>query len=315
MKRFLKIVGIGVGVLLVLVIGFAVFIQVKGIPTYDPPQIPDLKVEATPERIANGLRIATIQCILCHADDDGNLTGNQLKDVPAEFGTIYSKNITHDSETGIGTWTDGQLYYFLRTGVRADGSYAPPYMPKYPLLADEDLKDIIAWLRSDSEGLEASKEEAPPAQPSFLTKFLSNVVFKPLPFPAAPISRPDTTDLLKWGEYTANGLIGCFGCHSADFKTINELNPPLTAGYYGGGNPMLNMEGAIVPSSNITFDETGIAKYSEEDFVTVMSTGKKLDGSAVRYPMMPMPTLTASECRAIYAFLKTVPKIKNEVKR
>lgn len=315
MKRILKIVGIIVGVFLLLVVGFVGYVQMKGIPTYDPPQAIELKVDVTPQRVANGQRIATLLCMQCHANDDEKLTGKLMKDVPKEFGVIYSKNITHDPQVGIGNWTDGQLLYFLRTGLRADGTYAPPYMPKYPLTADEDLKDIIAWLRSDSFGLEASKEEAPPAEPSLLTKILCHTVFGPMPFPKEPIERPDTTDLIKYGEYVADRLIGCFGCHSRDFKTNNDLTPALSEGYYGGGNPLLNLEGATIPSSNITFDETGIAKYSETDFVNVVILGKRLDGTAVRYPMVPHYMLTENETRAVYAFLKTVPKIKNEVKR
>lgn len=315
MKRFFKILGVAVGILVLLAVAFLAYVQIKGIPTYDPPQVPEMKVELTPARVANGRRIANLLCVQCHSDENDRLIGKLLKDVPKEFGVIYSKNITHDPEAGIGKWTDGQIFYFLRTGLRADGTYAPPYMPKFPLTADEDLKDIIAWLRSDSEGLEATQDEAPPVQPSLLTKFLCNTVFGPLPFPKQPILRPDTTDALRLGEYVANGLIGCFGCHSRDFKTMNELVPSLSEGYYGGGNPLLNMEGGVVPSSNLTFDETGIAAYNEEEFVAAVRFGKRRNGVAVRYPMVPMPGLTEAECRSIYAFLKTVPKVKNEVKQ
>ena len=314
MKRLLKILGIVGGVLVILVGAFVGYVQINGIPTYDRPQIAEMKVEVTPQRVANGQRMAKLLCVQCHADENGRLTGKLMKDAPKEFGLIYSKNITHDTDVGIGSWTDGQLYYFLRTGVRADGTYTPPYMPKFPRAADEDIKDIIAWLRSDSEGLEPTKDEAPPVQPSLLTKILCNTMFGPIPLPSQAIARPDTTDMLKLGAYIADGVMDCYGCHSSDFKTVNALVPTQSEGYYGGGNPLLNMEGGVVPSSNLTFDETGIGKYSESDFVMALRFGKKLDGTGVRYPMVPMPYLTERECKAVYAFLKTVPKIKNEVK-
>jgi hypothetical protein len=214
---------------------------------------------------------------------------------------------------GIGKWTDGELYYFLRTGVRADGQYVPPYMPKFPLMADEEIKDVIAWLRSDSFGLEASKEEAPETEPSFLVKILSNTIFKPMPYPEKPIVRPDTIDLVVLGKYYADGVASCFQCHSKDFKTVDYLFPQLSEGYYGGGNPMQDMDGNLVLSANLTFDATGIAKYTEEDFIKAVRFGKKLDGSMVKYPMVPHTTLTDLEVKGIYAYLKTIPLIKTGI--
>src|SRR5678815_2617411 len=37
----------------------------------------------------------------------------------------------------------------VASGVAKDGRYTPPWMVKLPLLSDEDLKDVIAFLRSD----------------------------------------------------------------------------------------------------------------------------------------------------------------------
>lgn len=79
---------------------------------------------------------------------------------------------------------------------------------------------------------------------------------------------------------------------------------------------MPNLEGQIIPSSNITFDEeTGIGKkYTEAQFVDAVKLCKKPDGSTLRYPMQPHITLTDYEVKAVYAYLKTIPKIKNQVK-
>ena len=312
MKRFFKIAGIILAVIFVLIAVFAAYVQYTGIPKYEP-HIVEMKVDVTPTRVENGKRISVMLCIQCHSDDKNKLTGKFLGELPGEFGKIYSKNITHDSVKGIGKWTDGELYYFLRTGVRADGQYVPPYMPKFPLMADEEIKDVIAWLRSDSFGLEASKEEAPETEPSFLVKILSNTIFKPMPYPEKPIVRPDTTDLVALGKYYADGVASCFQCHSKDFKTVDYLSPQLSEGYYGGGNPMQDMDGNLVLSANLTFDETGIAKYTEEDFIKAVRFGKKLDGSMVKYPMVPHTTLTDLEVKGIYAYLKTIPIIKTGI--
>jgi len=312
MKKILKWIGIILGIVPILAAGGAAFISIRGIPKYEAKNI-EMKVDVTPERVANGQRIASMLCIQCHAADDGVLTGKLLKDVPKEFGAIYSKNITSHKEKGIGNWTDGQLYYLLRTGLKPDGQYLPPYMPKFPLVADEDLKDIIAWLRSDSPALAPSEQEAPESEPSFLTKFLCAVAFKPLPFPDKPIMRPDTNDAVALGKYIVDGQIACFACHSKDFKTMNVLEPTKSEGYCGGGNPLLNMEGAVVPSANITFDETGIAAYTEQQFIDAVKYCKKRDGTILRYPMVPHTGLTDTEVKGVYAYLKTIPHLKNKV--
>jgi len=312
MKKALKIIGIILGVLVLVIIAFVSYIAIDGIPKYEPGKI-EMKVELTPERIEHGRKIASVLCVECHANDNGVLTGKRLPDVPLEFGDIYSKNITHDPEIGIGSWTDGELYYLLRTGIRRDGQYIPPYMVKFPLASDEDVKSIIAWLRSESHALQPTKEEAPESKPSFLVKFLAHVAFKPLPYPENEIQAPDTNDKVAFGRYLSTAVYGCYACHSADFKTMNELEPEKSVGFFGGGNPLLNKKGEIVPSANITMDETGIGDYTEEDFIKVIKTGMRKNGQQLRYPMIPYAILTDGEASAIYAYLQTIPKIKNKV--
>lgn len=312
MKKVLKWVGIVLGLIVLLVAAGAAFIALRGIPKYEARHI-DMKVDITPERVANGQRIASMLCVQCHAGPDGKLTGKLLKDVPKEFGELYSRNITNHPEAGIGKWSDGDLYYLLRTGVKPDGQYLPPYMPKFPLVADEDLKDIIAWLRSDAYAVQASQDEAPPSVPSFLTKFLCAVAFKPLPYPEQPIQRPDTNNPVALGKYIVDGQIACYACHSKDFKTMNELDPPRSEGYCGGGNPLLNLEGETVLSSNITFDASGIGTYTEQEFIDAVKYGRKKGGGLLRYPMVPHTGLTDTEVKGIYAYLKTIPALQNKV--
>jgi mono/diheme cytochrome c family protein len=311
MKKILKIVLWALAVLVLCVASALLFFQVRGIPKYEVEKI-SIQVDYSEAHIEKGKRIATMLCIQCHANNAGQLTGKHITDVPKEFGTIFSRNITHDKVNGIGLWSDGDLYYFLRTGVKPDGQYVPPYMPKFPLMADEDVKDVIAWLRSDSKGLESTSEEAPESEPSLLVKVLSNVAFKPMPLPMAPILKPDTADIIEFGKYYANAVSSCFQCHSKNFKTNNALIPEESEGFYGGGNPLLDFDGNIVPSANLTFHETGISAYTEAEFVIAVKFGKKRNGSYVKYPMVPHNTMTDQEVKAMYAYLKTVPKIETK---
>lgn len=315
MKKLLKILGIIVLVLLVVGVSAAAFLHFRGIPTYDAPTVEDIKVDVTPERVAKGEKIAALMCVHCHTGSDNKMSGAKVKDIPELFGEVYSMNITNDPDAGLGKWTDGDLIYFLRTGVRKDGSYAPPYMPKFPLLSDEDLNSIVAWLRSDRPAVQASKEEPPKSTPSLFTKFLCNVVpaGKPFPYPKEPIVAPDSNNAVAYGKYLANNLYGCFACHSKSFPTNNDLEPEKSEGFYGGGNTMKNLKGEEVKTKNITPDAaTGIGSWTEEQFVTALRTGKTPTGQ-FQYPMVPYTLLTDLEAKAIYAYLKTIPAINNKV--
>ena len=316
MKKFFKITAYVLGVILLLVAAFAAYVNFAPAPVYDPPTIPDLKVEVTPERVTQGAKLASMLCIVCHTGADGKVSGNLMPDVPKEFGKFYSKNITQHPERGIAKWTDGEIAYFLRTGLRKDGTYAPPGMIKMPLASDEDIKSIIAWLRSDDPRLQPSDHIPGVPQYTFLTKALLKFVFKPYSYPAEPVPGPDTTQQVAWGKYLANNIYGCFGCHSESFQTTSDLEPEKSGGYYGGGNPLLDMEGNVMPSANITPDpETGIGNWTQDQFLQAVKYGKRPDGTALRYPMIPHSPLTDGEVNAIYAFLRTVPPIKNAVAR
>jgi cytochrome c2 len=244
------------------------------------------------------------------------LTGKRMVDLPSEFGVVYSKNITQHPVKGIGGWTDGEIIYLLRTGIDRSGQYIPPYMVKLPHLSDDDLESIVAFLRSD-DPLVAPLAVDPPGRtrPSFLTKLLSHVAFVPLPLPRQRIMAPAVTDRVAYGRYLSSSL-GCFSCHSADFKSMNELEPERSGGYMGGGNPLLDQNGDVVPSANVTFDEeTGIGRWSEADFTRAVRAGVRPDRRVLLYPMQPVPELTEEDAASLYAYLKTVTRLRHPVPR
>ncbi|HMT28705.1 MAG TPA: cytochrome c, partial [Bacteroidia bacterium] len=171
-------------------------------------------------------------------------------------------------------------------------------------------------LRSDRPEVQASQVELSESDPSFLTKFLCFVAFQPFEFPKAPIPLPDTTNQLEWGKYLTLYQLECYACHSKSFETMNMLEPEKSEGFFGGGNPIGTADGSKILSRNLTPDEeTGIGKWSEEQFMQAVKYGIVPNGPALRPPMMPFVQLTDSELRAIYAYLQTVPKISNKVER
>ncbi|HRI60542.1 MAG TPA: cytochrome c [Saprospiraceae bacterium] len=318
----MKVLGFALLGLVVLACMGATIIHVKGVPTYayaPPPEISNLKVpQGDTALIERGANIASMMCNQCHLGDDGKLSGMKLGDIPPVFGTIASLNITRDTLHGIGSWTDGELYYFLRTGIRKNGSWAPPFMPKYPRIADKDIHAVIAWLRSGDPRLSPSQREYPPNQWNLFVKALTNTLplFQAPPMPAAAIPLPDMADKVALGRYLADDLYGCYGCHSGDILKTDEKEPSRSFGYYGGGIELTTKEGKPIRTANITMDkETGIGNWTEQEFIAAVKYCKKPGGGSLSYPMIPHAALTDYEASAIFAFLKTVPVIKNPVQR
>jgi mono/diheme cytochrome c family protein len=121
-----------------------------------------------------------------------------------------------------------------------------------------------------------------------------------LPHGAAPPNA--TTQVINRGEYLARAG-DCVACHTAPGGK-----------QFAGGRAMATPFGNLyVP--NITADEeTGIGKYTPDEFYRMMHTGISRDGSLM-YPAMPFASytkVTREDCDAIYAYLMSVPPVKQE---
>jgi cytochrome c2 len=314
MRKLFRWLLIIIVIIVVLIGGFAAFISIRGVPTYTPEKVA-LKVESTPARVERGRQLSAMLCNDCHMNQKTQrLTGRKMAEV-SQFGTLYSRNLTNDPVHGIGKWTDGQLYYLLRTGVRPDGRFLP-VMAKLQKMSDEDLQSVIAFLRSDNQWIQADPTPDVDSKYSFLAKFLTNMrLLKPMPYYSS-VPEPDTTDKVKWGEYVCLYRVECYTCHSRDFTTDDFINPEKSKGFFGGGNTFKMPDGSTIQTLNLTMDNaTGIGKWTEDQFVKAVKTGIVPNGPALRPPMKPYVYLSDGEVRAIYAYLKTIPKINNKVDR
>ena len=69
------------------------------------------------------------------------------------WGITYAANITGDSATGIGAWTDEQFIATMRTGKHLGMEGGRPVLPPMPWkeigkLSDDDLKAMLAYLKT-----------------------------------------------------------------------------------------------------------------------------------------------------------------------
>ena len=110
------------------------------------------------EKVARGEYLTTIMgCNDCHTpgtfygapDFARKLSGSELGWV-GPWGTTYARNLTPDTETGIGKWSEDDIVKTIRTGQRADGTEVLPPMPwpMYTNLTDDDAYSISAYLTS-----------------------------------------------------------------------------------------------------------------------------------------------------------------------
>jgi hypothetical protein len=147
-------------------------------------------------------------------------------------------------------------------------------------------------------------------------------------------------DLIKKGEYLVS-TIGCGDCHSP--KKMGQRGPEvipelLLSGYPGDRPvPKISVEalkngwGMFTPdltsfvgpwgesfAGNITPDQTGIGNWTEEQFKKAITQGKfkGLDGGRMLLPPMPWQNwvnMKDEDVKAIYAYLKSIPPVKNIV--
>jgi len=113
-------------------------------------------------------------------------------------------------------------------------------------------------------------------------------------------ANPSTSSLVAKGEYLARAG-DCIACHTMPEGML-----------FAGGRPMPTPFGTLY-TSNITPDpETGIGKWNADAFYATMHTGRFPDGGLI-YPAMPFGSytkVTRKDSDAIFAYLKTVPPVK-----
>src|ERR1700739_1274798 len=102
-------------------------------------------------QIERGRYLAILShCGSCHTVPGSNqpLAGGRPIETP--FGNIVAPNITPDSETGIGSWSDDQFDAAVRKGIGCSGSPLYPAMPynAYPKMSRDDVLAIRAYLNT-----------------------------------------------------------------------------------------------------------------------------------------------------------------------
>ncbi|BDQ03544.1 c-type cytochrome [Ignavibacterium sp.] len=319
MKKFFKILKWFTITLVSVIVLFILYALIRPESTFDAPY-PEITASKDSSVIARGkyLVYGPAHCAYCHS------TANEFKRVEAgevvplsggylfalPIGNIYSPNITSDKNTGIGSYTDGELARTLRYGVKRNGHALLDFMPFYDL-SDEDLTAIISYLRSEP----AVNNSVPQNEWSFLGKIIKAFgMIKPMGDGVVPPSpEPDST--AEYGKYLAGSVANCRGCH-----TKRDMTDGSYIGVDYAGNmqfEVLDENGKIIPgkhivSPNLTPDKgTGrIAFWTQDAFVKRFQAGRMIQGSPM--PWGAFSRLNESDLIAIYKYLKTLEPVKSQ---
>jgi mono/diheme cytochrome c family protein len=172
---------------------------------------------------------------------------------------------------------------------------------------------------------------------TFTTTRVAAVALGAMTLLTSSLSFADPTTV-KRGEYLTRGF-GCADCHTPLIMGANGPEPDM-AHHLSGHPANMKVTPVAVPkggwawmgaASNTAFQgpwgisyavnltpdaETGLGKWSETQFVSALKTGKHVGVSRPILPPMPwqaLSTLTDSDLKAIFAYLRSVPAVSNRV--
>lgn len=236
-----------------------------------------LLAQAIPESTPNAAQLRRGQylikagdCMSCHLRAGGEpLAGGLGMKTP--FGTVYTPNITSDSATGIGGWTNDQFHAAMHDGIDEHGRNLYPAFP-YPwfrLLSRDDDDAMLAYLMSTP----AVHYKPPPNELPFPFNIRFIVKGWNFLFLKTEEWRNDPSQSAQWnrGAYLVNGPGHCSGCHSP--KNM-----------FGADKPGQALQGSRIDNSvapDLTGNErTGLGRWTTDEIAEYLGTGRNVHAGA-----------------------------------
>ena len=315
-------------IIVLAVLGFYIFVQVSWDKKYDWPG-PALKASTDSAVIARGKYLVNgpAHCISCHVSGFGDFVdADEGKDVAIKgglpfpmgpLGTIYTKNLTSDAKTGIGRYTDEQIFRMMRHGIRPDGLASMPLLMPFWKMADDDLIAIVSYLRS----LTPVENNVPDSEWTFMGKAVRSLssTFEPIENPDAQAVAPAMAPTIERGEYLARYVTNCVGCHTQrDLMTYEATGPEFAGGMEFEPWPALykylKTDTTLwLRTPNITPDANGaFAKFkTPEDLIKRFRQGRLVAFSPMDWG--PFSRMSDEDITAIWMYLNSLEPVKHDV--
>jgi len=315
MKTLLKV--LGRVFLVVVALGAIAFIWLTSKKPAAHPASAE-KIEATPARLARGeyLTEHVADCMGCHSDHVLNFgvpvkpgtngQGGYIFDKKIGFpGVVAAQNITSDPETGLGSWSDGEILRAMREGIDRNGDPLFPMMPyqHFSHMSDEDAKAIVVYLRT----VPAINHAVPAKHFDFPLNFIVKFIPKPLD---GPVSQPDSNDSLAHGKYLSI-IGGCLECHTPH----DDKNRLIEDQAFSGGWKMEGPWGTVNTANLTPASHTYMGHATKEEFIgrfhafagmTAVTAPVAPPGRNTVMPWLAFSRMTNHDLGAIFDYLKTL---------
>lgn len=305
MKNWTRTTVIAACAIFLCLIGAAVFFLLP----HSLPVVEATRNQPTGEAlVARGEYLTTAaDCAACHTTKDGRPFAGGLP-FKLPFGTIYSSNITPDTEHGIGAWSAAEFVRAVKSGVGRHGEDLYPAFPytSYALLSDDDVLAIYAYLKTQAP-VTASAPESALSFP-FNQRWLMRG-WKLLFLPGSDI-RSDPSRDARWnkGAYLVEALAHCGECHTPrGLMFERQQAKALSGGVVNGWRAW-----------NITSDkDDGIGAWSDAELASYMSKGHApgrgpASGAMREAVDLSLSKLSTEDIDAIIAYLRTVPPVAGD---
>lgn len=317
MKKLLKIFLLLVAVIVLAIGALLTFVKTQ-LPNVG--EAPVIKFDHTKERIERGKYLAhsVMLCMDCHSKRDWTKFGGPMVDSTlGQGGEVFDQQLgfpgrfisSNITPFFLKDWTDGEIYRAITSGVGKDGRALFPVMPhpNYGKMDQEDIYSVIAYIRSIKPITNITETS--------VADFPMNFIINTIPQAPSLQVKPDTSDRVKYGAYLVNAA-SCADCHTRQEKG-QKVGAPFA------GNMEFVLPGNVISrSANITPHTNGIGNWTEEQFVARFKAygdsnfvAKKLNPGEMQtvMPWAMYGTMTTSDLKAIYAYLKTVQPVDEKV--
>jgi len=247
-------------------------------------------------------------CVACHTAENGPaMAGGRALATP--FGTVYSTNITPDSQTGIGNYTFEQFDRAMRSGVAAGGGNLYPAMPypSYAKVSEDDMHALYAYFQHGVAPVNRPNKPAEMRWPFSMRwgltpwnwAFLDDTPFKP---------DPDKDAVWNRGAYLVQGLGHCGSCHTPRGIGFQEK-----AMSQAGADGKYYLAGATVDAWRALSLRN---PWTPEDTALLLKTGRNrfgtISGSMVEVIHNSTQHFSDDDLIAIATYLRSLPPGEDE---
>ena len=245
-------------------------------------------------------------CAECHTAKGGQtFAGGYAMKTP--FGVIYSTNITPDSKTGIGAWSEAAFARAMHEGVARDGSHLFPAFPydHFTIVSDDDVRAIYAFLmtRPPVEATPPANTIPFPLNIRALQEGWKILFFRPGGFQSVA----GKSDEWNRGAYLALGLSHCGACHTPR----NLLGAEKPSDAYAGAV----VDNWVAPA--LTAANPSPVPWSQKELFRYLHSGVTVFHGIAAGPMSPvvhgLSSLPDSDVQAIASYFADIDHAANRM--